>query len=219
MELLYIESKEEVKQHYVYIKDFNKLMFSYTKHKTRKHFCKHCLQCFYSDTDLENHKKDCIVINGAQAIEMSKEGEKVYFKNHHKQSPAPFVIYADFESVTQKGSSCQPSNQKLYIQNYQSHQACGFGYKVVCHNDKEYSKPTVIYQGEDTITKFIKSMFEEVNECQRVMRENFNKTLRMTKKDEKEYQKATHCHICGRKYNLNEKDNTKVRDHCHITGK
>ena len=47
MELLYIEGGVGEKQHYVYIKDFNRLMYNFTKHKERKHFCMHCLQCFY----------------------------------------------------------------------------------------------------------------------------------------------------------------------------
>ena len=72
MELLYFEEEEEngLKQHYVYIKDFNRLMYSFTKHQHKKHFCMHCLQCFYSDIDLENHKGNCIVINGVQAIQL-----------------------------------------------------------------------------------------------------------------------------------------------------
>jgi len=37
-----------------------------------------------------------------QAIEKPKEGQRVYFKNHHEQLPAPFVIYADFEAITEK---------------------------------------------------------------------------------------------------------------------
>ena len=32
--------------HYVYIKDFNRLMFNKTRHKGKKYFCKSCLQCF-----------------------------------------------------------------------------------------------------------------------------------------------------------------------------
>ena len=63
----------------------------------------HCLQCFYSSIDLENHKQNCIVINGVQAIQLTKQGQKVYFKNHKKkQLPVPFVIYADFESILEK---------------------------------------------------------------------------------------------------------------------
>lgn len=52
----------------------------------------HCLQCFRHEIELQNHNKDCIV--------MPPEGSKAFFKNHHKQLPAPFVIYADFEAIT-----------------------------------------------------------------------------------------------------------------------
>ena len=31
--------------HYVYIKDFNRLMFNKTRNKNKKYFCKSCLQC------------------------------------------------------------------------------------------------------------------------------------------------------------------------------
>ena len=60
------------KQHYVYIKYFNRLMYSFTDMKVKKHFCMYCLQCFYSNDDLENHKSNCIVINGVQAIQLPK---------------------------------------------------------------------------------------------------------------------------------------------------
>ena len=95
MELLYIEKEEEedsgLKQHCVYIKDFNRLMHNFTKYKERKHFCMHCLQCFYSNISLAKHQKDCILINGVQAIELpepytDKNGKEripsAYFKNH-----------------------------------------------------------------------------------------------------------------------------------------
>ena len=44
----------------------------------------------------------------------------------------------------------------------------------------------------------------------------------MTNQDEINFKKATHCHICERKYKSEEekeKENGPVRDHCHITGK
>ena len=36
--------------HYMYIKDFNRLMFSITKNKNKNHFCRRCLQCFSSES-------------------------------------------------------------------------------------------------------------------------------------------------------------------------
>ena len=66
LNLLLIRNGE--KQHYVLIKVFNKFMYNQTKHEHRKHFCMHCLQCFTSEKVLNNHKENCITINGAQAI-------------------------------------------------------------------------------------------------------------------------------------------------------
>ena len=45
------------KSHYVFVKDFNKLMFSRTKHKDKKHYCMSCLQNFTTEEILSNHKK------------------------------------------------------------------------------------------------------------------------------------------------------------------
>ena len=125
-------------------------------------------------------------------------------------------IDADFECTTEKISSCQPSDRKSYTEKCQKHTACSFGYKVVCYYDEKYSGYVVIYRGEDCIEKFMKCMFEEVKNCQKIIRENFNKPLKMTKEDEEAFKKATHCHICEKKYKVDDKP---VRDHCHVTGK
>ena len=208
MELLYIQEKE--KSHYVYIKNFNRLMFNFTKHKETKHFCMRCLHRFSSKNLLERHQPDCFALNGTQAIEMPVEGSKIYFKNHHKMQPVPFVIYADFEAITEKIDTCQPPDSKSYTTTYQSHRACSFGYKVVCHADQSYSKPVEIYRGEDAIEKFIEKMFEEVRSCQSVMREHFNKSLIMTEENERDFKNSITCYICGRKYKPEELEEEKV---------
>ena len=128
----------------------------------------------------------------------------------------PFVIYADFEAITEKISGCQPNNDKSYTEAYQKHTDCGYGYKVVCCYDDKYSKPITIHRGEKAVYKFMEAMLEEVKYCKKVMKKEFNKPLRMTKEDEEEFQKANECHICNIKYT---NEDIKVRDHCHITGK
>ena len=45
----------------------------------------------------------------------------------------------------------------------------------------------------------MKCMFEEVENCQKIMKENFNKPLQMSKEDEESFKKATHCYICEKK--------------------
>ena len=214
MELLLITKGE--KKHYVLMKDFNKFMYNQTKHKERKHFCMHCLQGFSREDVLTEHIPNCIAINGEQAIKMPEEGDEVFFRNHHKQLPAPFVIYADFEAITEKVDSCQPSDKKSYTEAYQKHTDCGYGYKVVCCYDDEYSKPVQVFRGENAVYNFMENMLEEVDWCKQTMEKHFNKPLEMTEEDEVDFRKATKCHICDRQYQ--DKD-IRVRDHCHITGK
>ena len=40
---------QDDKSHYVFIKDFNKLMYSNTKCKDKKRYCMHCLQIFTTE--------------------------------------------------------------------------------------------------------------------------------------------------------------------------
>ena len=233
MELLMITRGEN--KHYVLMKDFNKFMYNQTKHKERKHFCMHCLQGFSREDVLTEHIPNCIAINGEQAIRMPEEGENVTFRNHHKQLPAPFVIYADFEAITEKVNSCQPSDKKSYTEARQKHTDCGYGYKVVCCYDDEFSKPVQVFRGENAVYKFMENMLEEVDWCKQTMEKHFNKPLVMTKENEADFQKATKCHICDQQYRGDVVDiedveviediedikdiEIRVRDHCHITGK
>ena len=215
MELLLITEKEN--KNYVLIKDFNRFMYNKTKHEHRKHFCMHCLQCFSSESVFNNHKDNCIQVNGTQAVKMpDKDKNIVKFNNFHKQQPVPFVIYADFEAITEKISGCQPNDDKSYTNAYQKHTDCGFGYKVVCCYDDKYSQPLKIYRGEKAVYTFMEYLLDEVKYCKKVRKKEFNKPLIMTKEDEEKFLKANECYICNKKYT--DKD-IKVRDHCHITGK
>ena len=129
---LLLVTKDE-KKHYVLIKDFNRFMYNQTKHKERKHFCMYCLQCFSSEQILTNHKENCIQVNGQQAINMPNvENNTLKFENFHKQLPVPFVIYADFEAITEKIQGCIPSDEKSYTEAYQKHTDCGYGYIRWC---------------------------------------------------------------------------------------
>ena len=215
MELLLITKDEN--KHYVLIKDFNKFMYNQTKHKERKHFCMHCLQCFSSERVLNNHKDNCIQINGTQAVKMpDKDNNILKFNNFHKQQPVPFVIYADFEAITEKISGCKPNNDKSYTEVYQKHTDCGYGYKVVCCYDDKYTKPVQLYRGEKAVYKFMEKMLDEVKYCKKTMETFFNTPLAMTQDDEDVFQKAKECHICDKQYTSKD---IPVRDHCHITGK
>ena len=125
-----------------------------SRHKERKHFCMYCLQCFSSESILEKHTNNCLIINGKQAINMPKEGENILkFNNFLKQQAVPFVIYADLEAITKKVQGCKPNDDKSYTEAYQTHEDCGYGYKVVCCYDDKYSKPVKVYRGKNAVSR------------------------------------------------------------------
>ena len=66
-----------------------------TKNKSKKYFCKSCLQYFSSKNVSTRHKEVCLSINGAQSLRLEKG--TIEFKNYFKQIPVPFKIYTDFE--------------------------------------------------------------------------------------------------------------------------
>ena len=123
---------------------------------------------------------------------MPKQGDNILkFNNFHKQLPVPFVIYADFEAIMKKVQGCEQSEEmkkdkdrRSYTEAYQTHEYCGYGYKVVCCYKKKYSKPIQTYRGENAVYKFMEKMLEEVEYCKVVVKKRFNKPLVMTEDDE-----------------------------------
>ena len=78
-------------------------MFNKTKHEHRKHFCMYCLQCFSSEKVLNNHKDNCIVVNGTQAVKMPEKGKNILqFDNFHKQQMLAVDFQKAFDSVNRK---------------------------------------------------------------------------------------------------------------------
>ena len=215
MELLLITDGKN--KHYVLIKDFNKLMYNQTKHKERKHFCMHCLQCFSSEGVLNYHVENCIELNGTQAVEMpSKNNSILKFDNHYKQQPVPFVIYADLEAILQKVEKEKTNSNESYTEKFQLHTDCGSSYKVVCCYDDKYTKDISIYRGEKAVYKFLEQMLKEVDYCKGIMKKEFNKPLTMTADEELSFKLENKCYICSEKY---AKKNVPVIDHCQITVK
>ena len=129
--------------HYVLIKDFNKLMFSKTKNKNKKSFCKSCLCCFSCEFILNKHKKDCFLINGGQRVKLEKGFLGI--NNFNKMIPCPFKIYSDFECLLKDVDNGINNDCFSYTVRCQDHIPCSFVYKLVCVDDK-YSKDIVLYR-------------------------------------------------------------------------
>ena len=198
--------------HYVYIKDYNRLMFNKTKNKNKKYFCKSCLQCFSNEKVLKKHKEDCLMLNGKQNVKLEKGF--IEFKNFNRQIPVPFKIYPDFKCLL-KGCDVGVDNDCFsYTKKYQDHIPCSFAYKVACIDNK-FSKDVVLYRGKNVVLNFIISILKEYDYFRSVMKKHFNKNLIMTALENEEFERSNICRVCGKFIDIGD---NKVRDHCQIFG-
>ena len=146
-------------------------------------FYKSWLQCFSSENILVKHKEICLSINGKQSVKL-EEGI-IKFENYFKQIPVPFKTYADFECNFKK-VKC---NEGFYLEKYQDHISCTFADKIVCIDDK-FTKPTIIYRGENAAYEFIKAVLKEYKYCKKIINKHFNKNLIMTEKEKNFFKKV-----------------------------
>ena len=194
IDLLLITSEE--KQHYCWIKNFSRLVGSQvTKHKCAVYFCKRCLNHFSKPEKLNDHIEICKE-KSACKIEVPKPGEIIEFKNHKKSLRVPFVIYADFEAVTEKIDSASPNPEKSFTEKYQKHTPSGFCYYVKKDDVENYAEP-VVYRGEDCVEKFCTMIEDEVKEIGTIYKDII--PLEMTAEDNEKFYSATDCHICNKK--------------------
>ena len=173
----------EEKSHYVFIKYSNRLMYSKTKHKDKKHFCMSCLQNFSTKEILNNNRERCLLINDTQAVKY--EAGIIKFKNFNKQIPIPFKIFADSECLLKRINI----NKGGYTKLYQKHIPNSIGAKLVCI-DNNFSLPTKIFIGSNSIKEFIEWIFEQQKYCNQIITKHFNKALKMTIENEHNYQNS-----------------------------
>ena len=109
---LFVSKKSNEQKLNVFIKDFNRLIYSRTKHKDRKHFCMSCLQIFITKEILNNHREKCLLINDTQAVKY--ETGVIKFRNYQKQMPIPFKIYADTKCILKRINIDEGKYTRLY---------------------------------------------------------------------------------------------------------
>jgi len=205
-------------KHYCWIKNFNRLMSRQTeKSHNSMHYCRRCLNGFSTDNALNKHLEYCSQ-HDAQKIYLPEPGTKLKFTNYNRLMRVPFIVYADFESFIKPIDTCQPNSSESYTNKYQKHTPSSFCYYIKCFNDSVYPPKLVSFTAEsenDDVAKiFVNSLEEDIKQI--YMQFKFKKKMIFTKDDEKSFNAATICHICEKDFS---KEDEKVRDHCHLSGK
>ena len=216
--LLLLTDKE--KTHYCLVKNISALLSSQiNKHKGACDICLNCFNCFNiskndEEDKLEKHKEYCYK-NECVKISMPPKGTYLRFKNFHRSEKAPFVIYADFECKIIRMDNCDPDPNKSYTKKYQKHEPVSFTYYIISFNESVYESRKRTYtktkeEDEDVVDVFLKWLEDDVKAIANIK----PKKMIFTEEDEKQFNKASDCWICGERLG-----NDRVRDHCHYTGR
>ena len=128
--LMMIENGE--RRHFCLIKSMSRLLAGLTKHGHTAYYCDFCLHRFARKETLDAHLVDCEQ-HGAQKIKMPTD-QWLRFDKHHFQLAVPYVIYADFESILVKRSTCQPDPSDSSTTAVANHLPCGYAYFVIGKN-------------------------------------------------------------------------------------
>ena len=217
--------KDGEKSHYCLVKNISALLSSQINNNNHKrYFCLNCFNSFKSPDSLDKHKEYCYN-NECVKISMPPPNTFLRFKNFRYSEKAPFAIYADFESLIKPLDNCDPDPNRSYTKKYQKHEPISFCYYIECFNntlckeifnDETKRKQLKSYiktkpEDPDAIDVFIKWLEDDVKFLANIT----PKKMIFTKEDEKQFNMASNCWICGEELG----NDNKVRDHCHYTGR
>ena len=202
--------------HYCWIKNMSALNAKVNKHGSKKYFCKYCDNPFNTEKSLQEHEKYCSN-HKAVGVRMPEEGTMLVFKNHCRKMRVPFAVYADFESFIEPVTTCAPSDDESYTQQYQKHTPCSYCYYIKCFDDELFPpilrKYTITRKDVNVGGIFVRNLEADIKRIYKKFRWK-KAMLPLTPEEEYEFEQATVCHICELPL-----AGDSVRDHCHLTGR
>lgn len=227
-DLLFVTN--EINTHYVYISSFSRLVRSQkTLHTGHVHFCKRCFSTFDNrvrlnklsgQAALDRHKKICGSHKPIMPI-IPAEGETLQFSAWNRTVRHPIVLYGDFEALLVKKNVTKGKNTTILHE----HKPMSFGIYVVVSEEvplellDKFDIPTrpIIFRGcearQEVSKKFVELVMELTRRIEKLLKTNA--PIIMSEEDIIKHNKCIKCEFC--ECELDEF--TRVRDHCHLTGK
>ena len=198
--------------HYCLIKDLNRLLN--TSGEGRK-FCPRCLYGFYGDKRgngktaqqlLDDHmgRDEC----DAVLTQMPAEDSVVCFKEYGRMMKHPYVVYADFESITEKRDCLDGEKGESWTNQIQHHKGVAVGAAFVKNGVLEEFKIRV---GETAAKQFLELVRLWAVESIDGLRSN--KPMKLTPEEWRQLKTSENCHICNKLLGSD-----RVADHDHLTG-
>ena len=194
---------KDSQNHFALIKNFSRFASS-GKGQTERFFCKRCLNSFPKPESLKKHKEIC---GEFAAAKVELVGGKCSFKNWERTMHVPVVCYADFESILKP---CFEGNKT------HEHIPCGFCFHLV---SPFVEMDPVLKRAENETNQlpqdFIRELISRVKQAHLSLPKK--EMIPLNSEEWKKFRESEVCWLCKKKFG--EKTLSKVRDHCHYTGK
>ena len=194
---------KDSQNHFALIKNFSRFASS-GKGGNERYFCKRCLNSFPRVESLEKHKEIC---GEFAAAKIELPGGKCFFKNWERMMHIPVVVYADFESILRL---CSEGNKT------HEHIPCGFCFHLV---SPFLEMEPVLKRAENETNQlpqdFIRELISRVKQAHLSLPKK--EMIPLSSEEWKKFHESEVCWLCKGKFG--EKTFSKVRDHCHYTGK
>ena len=146
------------KEHYAPIKSISRLFEDITKHKEQQNICLRFLGHFKSKESFSRHKELCTRDDVISVLHVlltpgSKQSQ-IKFNNYKFCIIAPFVIYADFESIF------EPLGRQVKQTTYSDQHKVCVAAAILCSTLGRYNQLTVMKVGENALTEFLDVLIE-----------------------------------------------------------
>ena len=196
------EDNKKTQEHLTVINDLAK--FLYNKKSKARYPCLKCLNFFNTKERLKKHKFVCNNPRG-QAEFAPEPGACVEFKNWNRKYMTPVTGFLDFETF-QQDSADDP--EVKHLKAYQYSLIFVDQNMNLIHEERKFSPEGRAGQlAVDSLLNIEARLFKRVRRKLPMM---------VTKQEKAKLRKATHCHICEKKFTKQE---AKHIDHDHYDGK
>ena len=120
------------KWHYLAVTRLSALLRGITSKRNEDFYCLNCFGAYTTRIRLERHKNVC-ENHDYCCVEMPNVDNIILKYNHGEKSmKAPFIIYADLESLLEKMSTCYDSPEKSSTAKINKHTPSGYSLFMHC---------------------------------------------------------------------------------------
>ena len=98
--------------HYIAVKKLPALLREVMSKHNGDCYCLDCFHSFRTKNKLESHKKVCEIKSFCNVVVPSEDSKTLEFIQYRKSVKAPFVIYANLESLIVKIDGCKNNLEK-----------------------------------------------------------------------------------------------------------